>query len=168
MCGIDCNLCAWYMNEKGKRNTSTEHSFYLWKMIGFFVWSYEISFWFQSLLVHNTVFVISVIIGYILSTVLGNLVLLPLLTKVLERTSWKFLPVRTCLHTHTYTHTHTQGRSWEENFHLQRRVVFCLLGLNCSHGAAGHCYPELSSWPSQWGEKYSHHYKSFTLHSLSL
>lgn len=36
MCGINCNLCAWYMNEKGKRNTSTEHTFCLWKTGGYF------------------------------------------------------------------------------------------------------------------------------------
>lgn len=67
--------------------------------------------------------------------------------------------------------TNTLWASWKETLLPQRGVVFCLLNLNYSCGmvgVAGHYYPELLSWPSQWGEKYSYHYESFTLHSLSL
>lgn len=60
-----------------------------------------ISFQFQSLLVHNSVFVISVMIGFILSTVLGSLVLLPLLKQLWRELRGGFSLVRTCLHTHT-------------------------------------------------------------------
>lgn len=162
MCGIDCNLCAWYMNEKGKRRAfilSLEND----RVFCLIIWDFFLilkSFNPQHCVCYTSD-------NWIHSEhCFGEFGTSTTFDKSFGENFMEISPWWELVSTHIYT-----GWILEGKFPPWRRVVFCLLGLNYSHGtvgAAGRCYPELSSWPSQWGEKYSYHYKSFTLHSLSL